>query len=84
MLTEDRVLQARMDLAVLSELIKAETKGIDRTEDELKLLGGLPGRPAEVAARVNWLLKKLLAGQEKVEKYEKESAVLKSILQKEF
>ena len=58
-LTEDHVLKAKMDLAILTELIKAETSGIDKYEAELNLLGNLPGQPREVQGRVRWLLGKL-------------------------
>lgn len=83
-LAQDHVLQARLDLAILSELIKIETAGIDKIESELNLLGQLPGQPAQVKGRVAWLLGKLAAGQGKVEQYEKESGGLKKTLQNEF
>ena len=83
-LTEDHVLKARLDLAILSELIKIETQGITKYEDELNLLGNLPGQPKEVRGRVKWLLGKLYASQDKVEKYETESGGLKKVLQQEF
>ncbi|CAD6581210.1 MAG: mitochondrial escape protein 2 [Alectoria sarmentosa] len=83
-LTEDHVLKARLDLAIFTQLIKIETAGIDKYEAELNLLGNLPGQPKEVRGRVRWLLGKLLTGQEKIEKYERESGGLKKILQQEF
>ncbi|KAL8735726.1 MAG: hypothetical protein Q9181_002709 [Wetmoreana brouardii] len=83
-LTEDHVLKARLDLMVFSQLIAIEAKGIEKAESELSLLGGLPGQPAEVRARVRWLLQKMQKGQVAVEGYERESAVLKKILRKEF
>lgn len=83
-LTEDHVLKARLDLAILSELTKIETARIDKTESELNLLGQLPGQPSQVKGRVAWLLSKLSASQNKVEQYEKESAGLKKTLQNEF
>lgn len=83
-LTEDHVLKARLDLAILTQLIKVETAGIDKYEAELNLLGNLPGQPKEVRGRVRWLLGKLWTGQEKVEKYERESGGLKKILQQDF
>ena len=58
-LTEDHVLKARLDLAILTQLIKVETAGIDKYEAELNLLGNLPGQPKEVRGRVRWLLGKL-------------------------
>ena len=83
-LTRDHVLAARLDLDILGEMIKTETAGIEKSESELKLLGELPKQPAELAPRIRWLLKKVQTGQEKVEKYEGESAELKKILQKEY
>jgi hypothetical protein len=87
-LTEDQVLTARMDLAILSELVKIETQGIEKSENELNLLlatlAHLPRQPPEVHGRVRWLLKKLGAAQEKVEGYERESGNLKKVLQHEF
>lgn len=83
-LTEDHVLKARLDLAILTQLIKVETAGIDKYEAELNLLGSLPGQPREIQGRVRWLLGKLWTGQDKVENYEREGGALKKILQQEF
>ncbi len=80
----DRVLQSRLDLDTLTELIKIETQSIDKCETELRLLGGLPRQPGQVGPRVRWLLSKLQASQDKVEGYEKESAALKKVLQVEY
>lgn len=83
-LTEDRVLKARLDLAILSELTKIETQTIEKCEGELRLLADLPNRPAELHGRIKWLLAKLGAGQQKVERYDRESGSLKRVLQQEF
>ena len=83
-LTQDHVLKARLDLAILSELTKIETQGIEKCESELNLLGQLPGQPKEVRGRIKWLLGKLRGSQEKVEGYERESGVLKKVLSKEY
>ncbi|KAH0351838.1 hypothetical protein KCU81_g1905, partial [Aureobasidium melanogenum] len=83
-LTEDKVLQSRMDLAVLAEGIKAESQSIDKYEQELRLLGELPRQPAELTSRVNYLLSKIMASQAKVEAYEKQSGELKKILTSEY
>ena len=85
LLTKDTALAAKMDLAILAELITIETKGIDKYEAELSLLGSLPGGPpAKVKGRVAYLLEKLWQGQEKVQKYEGESGRLKGVLRREF
>ena len=83
-LTRDRVLAARLDLDTLVELVKIESAGIEKAEGELQLLGGLPKQPSEMAPRVRYLLQKLQGSQVKIEKYERESAELKKILQKEY
>lgn len=83
-LTEDHVLKARLDLAILSQLIKVETQGIDKYEAELNLLANLPGSPKETRGRAKWLLGKLWTSQNKVEGYERESGGLKKILTQEY
>ena len=84
LLTEDRVLKSRLDLAILTELTKIETKSIDKYETELNMLGSLPRQPREVAPRINFLLGKLAASQQKVEAWEKEMGALKKVLTDEF
>ncbi len=83
-LTEDRVLRSRLDLAILSTLVKIETTGIEKCEAELNLLGQLPGAPSEVRGRTQYLLDKLYAGHRKIEGYERESGGLKKVLQQEY
>ena len=84
LLTQDHVLKAKLDLAILSELTKIETQSIDKYEAELHLLVKLPKQPGELQPRVQWLLNKLQSCQAKVEKYELESGVLKKVLQVEY
>ena len=83
-LVKDRVLAAKMDLAVLKVQIGAENQSIDKYEQELTLLGGLPSQAGELKSRIFWLLGKILGSQKKVEGYEKESAEMKKVLQTEF
>lgn len=83
-LCQDKVLSARLDLKTLEELTKGEVEGITKAEQELSVLGGLPGKPAEIDFRVRYLLRKVLVGQDKVEEYERQSKVLKKILSEEF
>ncbi|KAF2397218.1 hypothetical protein EJ06DRAFT_515476 [Trichodelitschia bisporula] len=83
-LVSDDVLRARLDLAILTQLIKAENGNIEKYEAELKTLGGLPRQPGEVAGRVRWLLGKVMTSQSKVEAWEYESGILKKVLQKKF
>ncbi|KAH7046661.1 RNA12 protein-domain-containing protein [Macrophomina phaseolina] len=84
MLADDRVLKAKLDLAILAEQTKIETQSIDKYEAELKLLGTLPKQPYEIGPRIKWLLGKVATSQMKVENYERESAELKKVLQQEF
>ncbi|MCJ1387162.1 mitochondrial escape protein 2 [Xylographa bjoerkii] len=84
LLTEDHVLKARLDLAILSELTKIETQSIDKYEAELNLLANLPKQPGELAPRIKWLLAKLHASQAKIEKYEEEGGALKKVLHAEY
>ena len=83
-LVEDEVLRARLDLGIIGELTKVEIATIDKCEQELKLLGELPGQPSEVRPRVKFLLGKIWGRQEKVEGYERESGVLKKVLGRDF
>ncbi|PNP52970.1 hypothetical protein THARTR1_06485 [Trichoderma harzianum] len=83
-LVKDRVLRAKMDLAVLNEMAKVEAKNIDAVEKELQLLGGLPRHTGESAGRVMYLLDKLDAGQRKIAQQEREMGGLKKILSEEF
>lgn len=83
-LTEDTVLRSRLDLAIFGELIKIENASIDKYENELRLLGKLPKQPAELTPRISWLLGKIGGSQTNVEKYERESGVLKKILKEEY
>lgn len=84
LLTEDRVLCSRLNLAILNELTKIETKSIDKYEQELNLLGLLPKQPREVGPRIEFLLAKLAGSQQKVEQWEREMGGLKKILTLEY
>ncbi|KAB5585489.1 RNA12 protein [Coniochaeta sp. 2T2.1] len=82
-LLEDRVLRAKMDLAVLAELAKVEAKGIEKVEQELGLLGQLPNVPFQTGERVTYLLNKLEGSQRKIQDFESEIGELKKILASE-
>ncbi|KAK4180726.1 RNA12 protein-domain-containing protein [Triangularia setosa] len=82
-LLEDKVVKARMDLALLNELSKIEAKNIDKAEQELTVLAGLPNAPAQASERVNYLLGKLQASQRKIEGFDKEMGGLKKVLAEE-
>lgn len=84
LLTEDRVLCSRLNLAILNELTKIETKSIDKYEQELNLLGLLPKQPRELGPRIEFLLAKLAGSQQKVEQWEREMGGLKKILTLEY
>lgn len=83
-LQKDRVLRAKMDLAVLKEQFKVEEKSIEGMESELTLLGKLPNQTAETSQRVRFLLGEFMESQLKVEKLTKDMAGLKKILKEEF
>lgn len=73
-----------MDLATASALTKGETQNVEKYENELKLLGEIPGSSKAAEGRVRWLMEKLKGAQEKIEQYERESGGLKKVLQSGF
>ncbi|KAG5951906.1 hypothetical protein E4U53_002027 [Claviceps sorghi] len=83
-LVQDRVLKAKMDMALLKELVKVESKTIDAVEMELTSLGKLPRQTLETRGRVSYLLEKLDASQRKIEDAESQMAGLKKILMEEY
>ncbi|KAF2671615.1 hypothetical protein BT63DRAFT_452121 [Microthyrium microscopicum] len=84
LLTKDKVLSSRLNLLIVSDLIKAENANISSCETELKVLGDLPRQPYEITSRVKWLLGKIQASQMKVEKWELDQAALKGVLKTDF
>ncbi|KIV93150.1 hypothetical protein PV10_04388 [Exophiala mesophila] len=83
-LTNDEVLKARLDLAILTQLIGIENKNVDKYESELQTLANLPGTPSELKPRIKWCLDKAMASHAKVEKYEAQSGKLKKVLSDKF
>ena len=83
-LTNDEVLKARLDLAILSQLIGIENKNVDKYETELKTLAELPGTPSELKPRIKWCLGKAATSHAKIEKYEAQSTTLKKVLSDKF
>ena len=83
-LTADRVLRSRLDVLILAEQILAENATIDKTENELRLLGGLPKQPGELTGRIKWLLAKVEASQRRLEGWERDMAEKKRVLCTEF
>lgn len=79
-LVADRVLQAKMDLAVLKELAKIENSSIGKVESELEVLGSLPKQPSQLGERISYLLGKIEGSQRKINKYENEMGKLKKVL----
>ncbi|KAJ5145604.1 uncharacterized protein N7515_000168 [Penicillium bovifimosum] len=82
-LVENKTLQGRLDLLILSQLISNENSSIAKYEAELQGLGTLPKYPKELSSRIEWLLGKIHGSQFKILKYERESASLSKALQKE-
>lgn len=83
-LTEDGVLKAKLDLAIVNELIKFANEDIAKYEGELKILGELPRQPNELVPRIKWLLGKVAVSQGKVDGFEREAGQLKKVLQEEY
>ncbi|KAI0900506.1 RNA12 protein-domain-containing protein [Annulohypoxylon nitens] len=83
-LVKDVVLAAKMDLLVLTELVKIEGKTIEKVEAELALLGALPRQPRETGPRVAYLLAKLEGAQRRIEGFERDMAGLKKVLGTEY
>ncbi|KAK4937235.1 mitochondrial escape protein 2 [Elasticomyces elasticus] len=84
LLTEDEVLKARMDLAIMSQLISIENKNVEKYENELSTLAELPGTPSELKPRIQWCMEKVMASQVKIQKFEAQSAKLKKVLSEQF
>ncbi|KJK74253.1 hypothetical protein H634G_10399 [Metarhizium anisopliae BRIP 53293] len=83
-LVGDRVLKAKMDMAIMKEMAKTEAKTIDAVETELSLLGQLPRQTLETAGRVTYLLEKLDTSQRKIDDLEKQMVGLKKVLVEEY
>ncbi|KAL2265141.1 hypothetical protein VTJ83DRAFT_6241 [Remersonia thermophila] len=79
-LVDDPVVRARMDLAMLGELVKIEAKTIEKAEAELAVLASLPSQPSQAAERIRYLLAKLEGSQRKIVGFEKEMSGLKKVL----
>lgn len=83
-LVQDEALRSRLNFSILAQLIAKENKNISKYEDELQLLGSLPGQPYEIQDRTYWLLSKMQASHSKIRKYEMKSAKLKKVLQSQY
>src|ERR1700742_3146124 len=83
-LTDDEVLKARLDLAILTQLIGLENKNVEKYESELRTLAELPGAPSELKPRIRWCLGKAMVSHEKIMKYEAQSGQLKKVLAEKF
>lgn len=83
-LLDDDVLRSRMDLSIISQLAAKEQSNIQSWENELKMLGELPGTPAEIQPRIRYLLSKAAASQEKIVQYDAKSAKLKRVLVEKY
>jgi hypothetical protein len=83
LLVNDHALCARMDHAMLDELVRIHTKTIDKVEAELIALGTLPKQPNELTPRVHHLLGKLAKAQQSIEQIERKMALLKKAIHAE-
>lgn len=88
LLTSDIVLKSRLDLAIVTELAKIETKNIEKYEGELKDIRlshkGEKSPPWEMTSRTQFLLAKLKTSQTKIEGWENEINALKKVLMNEY
>lgn len=82
-LTENKALSSRLDLAVLSELIRKENDKIKTFEEELRILEAMRRQPRELYPRITWLLQKVHKAQAKIGKYEEDSTALQAVLKAE-
>lgn len=82
-LVSDTAFKARMDLSLLTQLVSVEGKSIEKYEKELELLGDVIERGRGVEGRVRYLVTKIRGCQERIERFEGEMGVLKSVLKKE-
>lgn len=80
----DPVLRARMDWLVLKALCGRATDEIKKCEDELAVLATLDSKKGTPPRRVEWLVRRVEAGQKGIEDAEKEMATLKALLQRDF
>uniref|UniRef100_A0A060TCU8 Mitochondrial escape protein 2 n=1 Tax=Blastobotrys adeninivorans TaxID=409370 RepID=A0A060TCU8_BLAAD len=80
-LMQDEELRAWMETSLLKRLIAQENKAITSYENELSTLAQLPNK-WEIKARVDYLAKKLIGSQDKIEEYEKKLSQQKAIIQK--
>ena len=83
-LTDDDVLRSRLDLSIISQLSAKESAAIQACENELKLIGELPGPPSEMKPRIRYLLAKAAASQEKIVQYDHRSGILRKVLKDKY
>ncbi|RMZ78244.1 hypothetical protein DV737_g3970, partial [Chaetothyriales sp. CBS 132003] len=82
-LTADEVLKARLDLAIVKDLIASENATVDKCEKELQVLAGLPNAP-DLRPRIRYLLVNALKSQHEIEKLEAQAGGLKKILKEKW
>lgn len=82
-LTQDVVLRARFEMAVLTDLVAKEGKTIDKAETELKVLSEL-GSSGDLKPRIRYLLGKVLASQQEIERLETRQGGLKKVLKEQY
>lgn len=79
-LIDDKVLFAIQETALLNSFVTAESKKIQKYEDELSTLSTMQLKSFEIKTRIGYLEKKLLASHDKVAKYEDELKGLSNIM----
>ena len=82
-LNQDAVLRAHFEMTVLSDLAAKEGKTIDKAEQELHVLSEL-GSSGDLKPRIRYLLGKILASQQEIERIEAKQAGLKKVLKEQY
>ena len=77
---ENKVLSSRLDLDIMSAIIRDENESIQKFEEELHTLETLNKQPRELSPRISWLLQKVYKSQEKITKCEKDGEALRGVL----
>lgn len=85
LLAEDRVFNAKMELARLTFLSGDEKKNIEKAEEELARLKELPPMQVrEIESRIRYLLKKIRTSQQNIETFDIQIGIVKDILKTEI
>ncbi|KAJ2905158.1 mitochondrial escape protein 2 [Zalerion maritima] len=79
-LSEDRALEAKMEMGILMKQVAAANKGIESAEKELALLSQV-GKSRETAGRVEYLMRKIEGAHNGIEQKEKKMGAWKGVFE---